>query len=275
MTRRPIIGVFDSGMGGVTVLSALQQLVPSASYLYAFDNAHFPYGNRPEGEVIQLVLVCLERLIQVHRADIVVIACNTASVSALAPARARFSVPMIGTVPAIKPAAAQSRTKTIGLLATPATVLRPYTDALERQLAQDCVVLRRGSVRLVELAERKMHGEPVPLQELWQELRPLFEASPSEEARRLDTIVLGCTHFPLLSDEIRAVVPWPVHLIDPGPAIAARARAVIAEAGFAVDVAEDAAKTIGPIALATLIDGDIESLRPTLARLGFAGIEPL
>lgn len=274
MTRLPTIGVFDSGMGGITVLSALRQLLPGAVYLYAFDNAHFPYGHRPEAEIVQLVLTCLERLIDVHHADVVVIACNTASVSALAAARARFTVPIIGTVPAIKPAAAQSITKTIGLLATPGTVLRPYTDQLERQFAQGCLLLRRGSVRLVEMAERKMHGEPVPLAALRQELQPLFDASPRELERRLDTIVLGCTHFPLLAEEIQAVVPWPVRLIDPGPAIAARARNVIAETQLAVEQAA-IGKPTAPLALATALDDDLESLRPTLARLGFAAVEAL
>jgi glutamate racemase len=274
MTRLPTIGVFDSGMGGLTVLAALRELLPGAAYRYAFDNAHFPYGTKTEAEVVEYTTACIARLVEGHGADVVVIACNTASVTALAAARARFAVPIVGTVPAIKPAAAQSITKTIALLATPGTVLRPYTDDLERQFAQGCLVLRRGSSKLVELAERKMHGEQIPLAEVAAELKPLFDASPQEASKRLDTIVLGCTHFPLLAAEIAAAAPWPVRLVDPGPAIAARARTVIAEAGFEVLAAARAPRT-SPLALASAMDAGVEALRPALARLGFGDIRKL
>lgn len=264
-------------MGGLTVLDALRQRMPQASYVYLFDNANFPYGTKTEADVVAAVLGCIERLSAQFALDAVVIACNTASVSALPAVRARFAFPIIGTVPAIKPAALASKTKTIALLATPGTVTRAYTDDLERQFAQGCRLLRRGSARLVELAEAKMHGSVADLHELAQELGPLFAQSPPEPEWRLDTIVLGCTHFPLLSDEIAAVSPWPVQLIDSGPAIAARTQQLLAAQGFALHMeSADAEPSSKPLrALATRLDASVQLLRAVFARIGTETIQQL
>lgn len=277
MKHSPTIAVLDSGMGGLTVLKALRERMPRANFIYLFDNANFPYGTKSEAEVERAVISCIDRLSLQYPIDAIVIACNTASVSALPAARARFAVPIVGTVPAIKPAAIASKTKTIALLATPGTVGRSYTEDLARQFAQGCLLLRRGSSVLVQLAESKMHGQPASLDDVLREIQPLFEQSPAELTRRLDTIVLGCTHFPLLVDEIAAVAPWPVQLIDSGPAIAARTQQVLVELGFAMEAAAGPSlEALPPLrALATRLDFQVELLRPVFARLGSDGITAL
>jgi glutamate racemase len=216
---RPRILLFDSGMGGLTVANAVRAAEPHAILLYAADNAAFPYGAWDEDALVKRIVTVVGRLIERTRPDLVVIACNTASTLALAALRERYTVPFVGTVPAIKPAALQTKTGMIGVLATPGTVNREYTRTLIHTYAYHCKVFLHGARRLAEIAEAKLRGHPLDPEELHNEIMPVFRR---RDGKTTDVIVLGCTHYPLLLDDIRAVAPWPVTYIDPAPAIARR-----------------------------------------------------
>ena len=216
--RAPTILVFDSGLGGLTVFREVARLRPDARYVYAADDAAFPYGRLDEAALVARVCAVMERLIDVHAPDLVVIACNTASTLVLPALRARFSIPFVGTVPAIKPAAEQSRTRHVAVLATPGTVRRDYTQELIRSFAGDCRVTLVGSTRLAGLAEAHLRGEAVDDAAIAAEIAPCF---PPDDVRT-DVVVLGCTHYPLLLDAFRRLAPWPVAWLDPAPAIARR-----------------------------------------------------
>lgn len=226
LTRAPRVLVFDSGVGGLSILNEIRQRLPACEFIYASDNEAFPYGTKGEEELIARVALVLQKLLQNFAIDIIVIACNTASTLALPHIRSHFTQPIVGVVPAIKPAAARSTTKVIGLLATPATVARPYTKDLIHQHANNCTVISIGSSELVLMAEQKLRGEPIFTQQLTQILAPFIEHSHTSQ---LDTIVLACTHFPLLRQEILAVLPANIDLIDSGAAIARRVEFLLGE----------------------------------------------
>ena len=219
MADAPTILVFDSGLGGLTVFREVKKARPDARYLYLADDAGFPYGNQPEAALITRIVDVIGKAIDAHIPDLIVIACNTASTLALGELRARFTVPFVGTVPAIKPACAQSASKRIAVLGTQATVSREYTKALIREFAADCEVELVGSPHLAPLAEAALAGEPVDDAAIAAEIAPCFVDSAG---RRTDTVVLACTHYPLLLDRFRKLAPWPVTWIDPAPAIARR-----------------------------------------------------
>ena len=216
--------LFDSGMGGLTVARSVRHELPFAHLVYSADNAAFPYGAWEEQALVQRILFVMGKLIERVEPDIVVIACNTASTIALAQLRETFSVPFVGTVPAIKPAAAQSKSHIIGVLATPGTVRREYTHTLIHDFASHCRVTLHGAPRMAEIAELKLKGVPVDLEELRTEIAPVFV---EEGTKRTDVVVLGCTHYPLLADEMAKVEPWVVRYIDPAPAIARRVTDVL------------------------------------------------
>jgi glutamate racemase len=215
----PTILVFDSGLGGLTVFREVAKARPGARYVYVADDAFFPYGDHGEAELVARVLALMGELIAAHRPDLIVIACNTASTLVLPHLRARFSIPFVGTVPAIKPACATSRTKRVTVLGTQATVSREYTRALIRDFANGSDVALVGSARLAGFAEAELQGSPVADDLIAREIAPCFLDA---DGRRTDTIVLACTHYPLLLDRLRRLSPWPVSYIDPAPAIARR-----------------------------------------------------
>ena len=215
---RPIL-IFDSGVGGLSVLAPTRALLPMASFVYVADNGGFPYGTKSEAEIAARVPALLGRLVERCRPRLVVIACNTASTIALAAVRGALDVPVVGTVPAIKPAAEQSETRVIGVLGTNATVRQPYVDDLSERFAADCTVIRHGSARLVELAEAKLRGDPGDPADYAAVLAGLLD---QPEGDRIDTVVLACTHFPLVADELAAAAPRPLRFIDGGPGIARR-----------------------------------------------------
>ena len=215
----PTILVFDSGLGGLTVYRELARSRPDARYVYAADDALFPYGAIEEDRLIARALDLMERLIATHRPDLVVIACNTASTIVLPSLRAQLSVPFVGTVPAIKPACAASKTKRVSVLGTEATVKREYTKALIREFGADCQVTLVGSARLASLAEAALGGERIADEDIAAEIAPCFV---DDGDARTDTIVLACTHYPLLADRLARLSPWSVSFIDPAPAIARR-----------------------------------------------------
>jgi glutamate racemase len=227
LSRAPKILIFDSGLGGLTVFEALALLVPDARLVYAADDAAFPYGGLPEDVLTARVLTVIDRLIALCDPDAVVIACNTASTLALPHLRARFpNVPFVGTVPAIKPAASQSRSGRISVLATPGTVARVYTRELVRTYAAHCVVTLAGSSALAPLAEDYMQGKSVADAAIAREIAPAFV---TDGDLRTDCIVLACTHYPLLLHQFERLAPWPVAWIDPAPAIARRTHHVLRE----------------------------------------------
>lgn len=223
---QPRILLFDSGMGGLTVARAVARQMPQARLVYAADNAAFPYGAWKEKDLIQRIITVIGRLIETVKPDVVVIACNTASTIALAELRAAFRVPFVGTVPAIKPAAAQTKTGVIGVLATPGTVSREYTHSLIHTYAYHCKVILHGAPRLAEMAERKLKGHGVDMNDLRDEVAPVFR---TRDGGKTDVVVLGCTHYPLLTDDIAQVAPWAVTYIDPAPAIARRTADIVEE----------------------------------------------
>lgn len=248
----PIL-VFDSGVGGLSVVAALRKRLPQAALAYACDNAMLPYGSRKDAWLVKRILSVCEAAVAASGCVALVVACNTASTLALDALRERLEVPVVGTVPAIKPAAVASRSRHIGLLATSATVARPYTLRLIEAFAADCSVRRVAADPLVGEAERRLAGEPSDAGTIEAALAPLWE-DPD-----LDTVVLGCTHFPLLRDALGAFAPRAVTWIDSSEAIARRT----------AQMAAGVAPAAGPGAsFATAPDA---ALRGVLGRFGFAG----
>ncbi|MGB0261825.1 MAG: glutamate racemase [Henriciella sp.] len=209
--------IFDSGVGGLTIANEVRALAPDLSVDYAADTAFFPYGDKSDDALGSRLPDIAEALVEQASPDVFVIACNTASTLALEHVRARLDIPVVGTVPAIKPAVALSRSGTIGLLATPGTIRREYTAQLIADFAADHKVIMHGSTDLVQLAERHAVGDPVAMQEFREAQRPLFDQAGADQ---IDTIVLACTHFPLIRGELAATVPHPVQFVDSGEAIA-------------------------------------------------------
>ena len=221
---RPIL-LFDSGVGGLSVLAEVHRLLPQAPIVYVADNAGFPYGTKTEAEIAARVPALLGRLAERYRPRLIVIACNTASTIALGAVRAALDLPVVGTVPAIKPAAERSRTRAIGVLGTDATVRQPYVDDLSARFAADCLVLRHGSAALVELAEASLRGEATPDAAYTDALGGLLHQPGGE---RIDTVVLACTHFPLVVDRLAAVAGRPLTFVDGAEGIARRVVALTA-----------------------------------------------
>ncbi|WP_398477632.1 glutamate racemase [Tardiphaga sp.] len=228
MPTRPTILVFDSGLGGLTVQREIAKARPDARYVYVADDAFFPYGQHSEQALIERVVPLMGELIGTHRPDMVVIACNTASTIVLSHLRAAYSVPFVGTVPAIKPACAGSVTKRVSVLGTSGTVKREYTQTLIREFGGGCIVTLVGSTNLASLAESALSGgSGVSDADLFAEIAPCFVQDAS--GARTDTVVLACTHYPLLLAELTRLAPWPVAWIDPAPAIARRVVGLIGD----------------------------------------------
>lgn len=263
MSTPPSILVFDSGVGGLSILAEIEQQLPSTSLIYASDNEAFPYGTKPEQFIVDRVRTMLRSLITKTNPDLIVIACNTASTVALPALRSEFDLPIVGVVPAIKTAARLSKTRVIGLLATPATIARPYTNQLIRDFASDCTCLRVGSTELVEMAEAHLRGiEPDPARTT-QIIAPLFE--PTQNNQFADVIVLGCTHFPLMLPALRAAAPRSIEWIDSGHAIARRVESLLSPQ--LAKLKQDTAHT--KTVWFARNDPNADSLRPLLTQLGF------
>ncbi|RZA04595.1 MAG: glutamate racemase [Moraxellaceae bacterium] len=222
----PRILVFDSGVGGLSIVHEIQQKLPFVSIIYASDNAFFPYGTKGEAELTARVERVFHKLTSTYTVDIIVVACNTASTLTLPHIRSHFLQPIVGVVPAIKPAAMKSKSQIIGLLATPATVARTYTHNLIREYAPHANVISVGSSELVYIAEQKLRGEKITAQQIQPILQPFFD---HPQGKNMDVLVLACTHFPLLRDELAALFPAQVQLIDSGEAIARRVASLLGE----------------------------------------------
>ncbi|MDR3496575.1 MAG: glutamate racemase [Ancalomicrobiaceae bacterium] len=220
----PHILVFDSGIGGLSVLAEIRKRLPLAAVTYVADDAAFPYGAWDGPALTAHVDALMADLIAGLSPDVVVIACNTASTLVLPTLRARHALPFVGTVPAIKPAAQATKSGLISVIATPGTVERDYTRALIDAFAGNCAVTLVGSAHLAEIAERHLRGVPVDDGEIAAEIAPCFV---TDGQKRTDAIVLGCTHYPFLIERFRRLAPWQVTWIDPAPAIARRVAAVM------------------------------------------------
>lgn len=220
----PHIVVFDTGLGGLTVLKEVRAARPDADITYVADTAAFPYGALSEAEVVQRTLAVFEAVVARRAPDLAVIACNTASTLVLPYLRASHAFPFVGTVPAIKPAAAQTKSGLISVLATPGTVKRDYTRALINSFASNVDVTLVGATGLARLAEAAMFGEEAADAAIEAEIAPVFV---EKQGRRTDVVVLGCTHYPLILDRLDRLAPWPVTWIDPAPAIARRVGALL------------------------------------------------
>jgi len=216
--------IFDSGVGGLSVYEQIFKINPNTEYRYLFDNAYFPYGELSREKLVTRISQLLTDFTKQYPADLIVIACNSASTIALDDLRTHFNIPIVGVVPAIKPATSITKNNVIGLLATPGTIERAYTSSLIEQFAAGKKVLRIGSTRLVKLAENKLMGKPLEQEEFNKILAPW---SSLESKNRPDTLILGCTHFPLLKEEIAACFTTPIQLVDSGEAIALRVRQLL------------------------------------------------
>lgn len=254
--------VFDSGVGGLSILRVLQHNQSTQTehhqWLFCSDNAFFPYGLKKEAELIARVTSVLTALQEKFQPDIIVLACNTASTVALESVRATLSTPVIGVVPAIKPAAQLSQSQSIGLLATPGTISRPYTQKLIDEFAADCRITRVGSNELVWIAEQYLRTGMVDNMELHRILAPLRDAIAHH---KLDTVVLACTHFPLLIEFLHEQLPEIKHWVDSGEAIARRVAWCLNQR----ETAPPPADIVPPnIALFTRLDDNIKALERAL-----------
>ena len=218
--------VFDSGVGGLSVWQAIQRLLPSASYDYIADSAFFPYGTKTEEVLLSRVNEVLEAAVPQFTPDVIVVACNTISTIVLPMLRTKLKTPIIGVVPAIKPAAELTKTKCIGLLATPGTIYRSYTDNLIQEFASDCTVIRVGSSELVHLAEAKLRGDKPELVLYRNILQPFLDTEQKLQ-QTIDCVVLGCTHFPWVRDELSDAFGRALSWIDSGAAVARRVSQIL------------------------------------------------
>jgi glutamate racemase len=256
---------FDSGVGGLSILEPARALMPHMPVVYAADNAGFPYGTKSDAEIAARVPALLGRLVERYRPRIAVIACNTAATIALAHVRAALDIPVVGTVPAIKPAALASKTRVVGVLGTEATVRQPYVDRLAAEHGADCTVLRHGSAALVAYAEARLRGAPADPAIPADALAGLLDQPDGD---RMDMVVLACTHFPLVQDELAAAAPRALTFLDGGAGIARRIAYLNGETRW------PAAAPDG-IAVFTRLDASVDALRPALTGFGLTLINAL
>lgn len=221
----PRVLVFDSGIGGLSIAGCIHRALPAVQLVYLADSAGFPYGGQPEAVVVERSKGLISEALAAFPSDIVVVACNTASTVVLPALRAMTETPVIGVVPAIKPASALSWNRRIGVLATPATVTRPYLAELVEEFASDCLVERIGHPELVRWIEQQLCGGLMPSAELSEALQPFRDAG-------VDTVVLGCTHYPLIAPLLRALLPEVSYWVDSGEAIARRVAWLLEQAGL-------------------------------------------
>lgn len=254
---RPLL-IFDSGVGGLSVLRPIRALIPNAPIVYVADSAGYPYGTKSEAEIAARVPALLGRLAERFDPELIVIACNTASTIALDHVRAALDVPIVGTVPAIKPAAERSKTRVIAVLGTEATVRQAYVDRLAAEFASDCLLIRHGSPELVELAEAKLRGEA---QERSAYARILEGLTGQPDGDRIDTVVLACTHFPLVQDELAAVSSRPLTFVDGKEGIARRTAWLTRHVDWPAEPRRG-------VALFTRWQPELERYRPGLAEFG-------
>ncbi len=223
MDNRPV-GFIDSGIGGLHYLYSTKKLLPHEQMVYVADNAHFPYGNKTHDEIRRTVRATVKKLIAAENPKVIVIACNTASVVALANLREHFTVPFVGVVPAVKPAAERSKRRKIGVLATSRTVEDDYTAALIQDFASDCIVTRNHGSSLVDFVENRF------LTADEEEIRKqVADAVKMFDHGGIDTLVLGCTHFTFLEPYFRELLGPEITVIDSRDGVSKRVVSILEE----------------------------------------------
>lgn len=255
---------FDSGIGGLSVLKAVQAVLPNAPIIFAADYAGLPYGTKTEAEIAARVPALLGRLVERYRPRLVTIACNTACTIALSHVRNALDVPVVGTVPAIKPAAEHTETGVIGLLGTAATVRQAYVDQLQEDHGADMTLLRHAAPKLVHAAEAKLRGEPVGAA-IYADAMAALRCQNKGDA--IDVTVLGCTHFPLVQEELLAASPG-MRFVDGAAGIARRI----------VHLTQEQRWPTAPVPGIFVTTGDInalDTLRPALNSYGLIQIKSL
>ncbi len=247
---RPV-GVFDSGIGGLSVLHALRAALPDENFIYIADQARVPYGARPIEDVRAFAVEITDALLQ-RGAKIVIVACNTASAAALKHLRqVHPHKPFVGMEPAVKPAAETTQSGVVGVLATPATFQGELYASVVERFARDVRVLQHAPLGLVEQIEAGAFDQPRTGEILRAAIQPML-------AQGIDTIVLGCTHYPFVIPQIQAIAGPGVRVIDPSPAVAAQARRVLAAHGLLAE---------GPGSAAYFTTGDPEAMQRQIERL--------
>jgi glutamate racemase len=215
------IGVFDSGAGGLTVLNELLKVLPGESFVYFADSANCPYGPKPQSEVVELSN-CITRFLLEQGCKLVVVACNTATAAAIEHLRSSFKIPFIGMEPAIKPASLNSKTKSIGVLATAGTFKGKLYIETSKKYASDVNVCYQVGEGLVELVEAGKADSPEAAELLHRYVAPMVDCN-------IDHLVLGCTHYPFLMSSLRGILPKGVEIVDPAPAVARQTLRVLSE----------------------------------------------
>ena len=264
----PSILIFDSGIGGLSIADEITKALPYQPLVYIADNRLYPYGTLTEDSLLTRAKSLFPVLEANYQPAIIIVACNSASTLILEDVRAITKAPIIGVVPAIKPAATLSRTGHVGLLATKGTVARSYTQDLINQFAQHQHITKVGSDALVAQAERKVYGQPVDLAVIKKELNPFIQI-PSDHPP-IDTVVLGCTHFPLIKEEISHFLGPSVTLIDSGEAIARRTTHILNNPELS-----PATGALHPehTFIFTTINTKIDQITPSLRSRGFTNIQ--
>lgn len=256
--KTPTVLVFDSGIGGLSIYNEIYNKIPYLRYIYAFDNEMFPYGDKSSEFLIKRVSHIIDTIIESYSIDLAVIACNTASTICLPSLRSKFSFPIVGVVPAIKPASIITKNKCIGLLATKATIQRAYTSNLIKEFAPDCNVKLLGLSELAYIAENKLQGIDVDMQQLEMLMQPWLNLPVIP-----DTIVLGCTHYPFIKDELKLLFPNTT-FIDSGNAIASRVYSLLNERFDLKSVTVQS--STDNIVLSTLCNQQVEKLMEKLSK---------
>jgi glutamate racemase len=255
---------FDSGIGGLSVLQSVQAALPNAPIVFAADYAGLPYGTKTEEEISARVPALLGRLVERYQPRLVVIACNTACTIALDHVRSALEVLVVGTVPAIKPAAEATHSGVIGLLGTAATVRQAYVDKLHADHAPALTLLRYAAPELVSAAEAKMRGEHVAPSVYARAMAGLMD---QQDGQRLDVTVLGCTHFPLVKDELAVAAPH-MRFVDGAIGIARRISHLTKEQAWPEYPAEGIFVTTGTISA-------VKTLLPALISFNLTQIKSL
>ncbi|OCG01005.1 glutamate racemase [Gilliamella sp. wkB195] len=256
--KTPTVLVFDSGIGGLSIYNEIYNKIPYLRYIYAFDNEMFPYGDKSSEFLIKRVSHIIDTIIESYSINLAVIACNTASTICLPSLRSKFSFPIVGVVPAIKPASIITTNKCIGLLATKATIQRAYTSNLIKEFAPDCNVKLLGLSELAYIAENKLQGIAVDMQQLEMLMQPWLNLPVIP-----DTIVLGCTHYPFIKDELKLLFPNTT-FIDSGNAIASRVYSLLNERFDLKSVTTQ--PSTDNIVLSTLCNQQVEKLMEKLSK---------
>ncbi len=214
--------LIDSGLGLLSVAKAIHMVYPDIRLFAIADQKGFPWGPRSADDLISRCIYLAKKGLKETKAEAVVLACNTASTVAINPLRDALSVPVVGVIPAIKPAAHMTKTGCIGLLATEGTIKRTYIDQLIEEFAADCYVIKVGSPNLAALAEDKIQGRDLDYEAIAKNLRPF-------EDEKVDIVALGCTHYPLISGELEALAEREIQFLDTGPAVARQLARKLAE----------------------------------------------